>query len=97
MNHEEFFRHPGWDELMRQFRYEIAEARRPAEERILDEIDLRDLLKVSKRTIATLRSEKLITFHKCGKKILYRLSDVLEYINSNRVDADPVKLKSRIK
>lgn len=97
MNNEDFFRHPGWDDLMRRFEYVMAEARRPAEEIILDDVDLCDLLKVSKRTTASLRAEKLIAFSKCGGKILYKLSDVLEYINRNRVDADPVKLKSRIK
>ena len=97
MNNEDFFRHPGWDDVMRRFGYVMAEAKRPAEERILDDVDLCELLKVSKRTTASLRAEKLIAFSKCGGKILYKLSDVLEYINRNRVDADPINAKSRIK
>ncbi len=93
---EEFFKHPGWEEITRQIKYQISEAQRPADEIILDDVDLCRMLKVSKRTTATLRSELQITFYKCGGKILYKLSDILDYINLNKVSAAS-NLKSRIK
>lgn len=93
----DFFRHPGWEEITRQIRYEITQAKRPANEIILDDPDVCQMLKVSKRTTATLRADKDITFHKCGGKILYKLSDVLEYVERNRVEAAPLKSKSRFK
>lgn len=92
----DFFRHPAWEEIIRQIRHEITEAQRPAEQVILDDVDLCHMLKISKRTTATLRAELQITFHKCGGKILYKLSDVLDYINRNRVEAN-LKLKLRIR
>lgn len=93
---EDFFRHPGWEEITRQIKYEISQAQRPPEEIILDDVDLCKMLKVSKRTTAMLRSTQQIAFHKCGK-ILYKLSDVLDYIDRNRVEPDIPQVKSRIK
>lgn len=93
----EFFRHPGWEELIRNIKYEIAQAQRPADQIILDDVDLCKMLKVSKRTTATLRANSEITFYKCGGKILYKLSDILDYVNRNCVNADAAKTKSRIK
>jgi len=93
----DFFRLPQWQELIRNIKYEISRAQRPPDQVILDDPDLCTMLKVCKRTTATLRAEKEIAFHKCGGKILYKLSDVFEYVDKNRVDADPIKAKSRIK
>jgi len=97
MNHEEFFKHPGWEELIRQIKYQIEQAQRPADQIILDDVDLCKMLKVSKRTTATLRANGQITFYKCGGKIIYKLSDVLAYIDRNK-GGDPISnSKSRIK
>ncbi len=93
----DFFRLPAWQELIQNIKYEIAQAQRPSDEIILNDSELSKTLKVSKRTIANLRADKEIAFHKCGGRILYKLSDVLEYVDRNRVDADPIKAKSRIK
>jgi hypothetical protein len=96
LSHEEFFRHPGWGEITRQIKFEIAQAQRPANEIILDDVDLCAILKVSKRTTATLRATKQISYSDCGK-IKYLLSDVLDYINRNRIEADFDVIKSRFK
>src|SRR5947207_11122779 len=91
---EEFFRHPGWEEIRKQFKYEVSQAQRPANEIILDDVDLCAILKVSKRTTAKLRATNQIAYSNCGK-IQYLLSDVLEYIKRNRIEADFTKIKSR--
>jgi len=93
----DFFRLPQWQELIRNIKYEIAQAQRPPDQIILDDPELCKTLKLSKRTIASLRADKEIAFHTCGRRILYKLSDVLEYVDKNRVEADPIKAKSRIK
>jgi hypothetical protein len=70
-SYEEFFKLPGWEEIIRQIRFEISQAQRPAEEIILDDIEL------------------------CNQ--YYKLSDVLEYINRFRIEANSNQFKSRIK
>lgn len=92
----DFFRHPGWEEITRQIKYEISQAQRPPDQIILDDIDLCKMLKICKRTAAMLRSTKQIAYHKCGKNF-YKLSDVLDYIDRNRVEPDIPQIKSCIK
>jgi len=71
----------------------LANACRPPEQQILDDVDLRAFLKVSKRTTAYWREKGLITFSKLGGKIFYRLSDVLSLIKQNEVPAVNSNLK----
>lgn len=59
---------------------------------ILDDVDLRNLLKISKRKAAYLRSERKIAFSKDGGKIYYLFSDVLDYLKRSRVDIISNKL-----
>lgn len=96
MNYEDFFRHPGWEEILKQFKYEISQAQRPSNEIILDDMELCRVLNCSKRTTATLRSTGQISYHQCGK-IQYLLSDVLVYLKNNRVEAREIITKSRFK
>jgi hypothetical protein len=93
---EEFFKHPGWGEICRQIKFEISQAQRPASEIILDDVELCEKLKISKRTSADMRDKKEIKFSKPRGKVLYILSDVLEYVNSHKAETNE-PLKSRFK
>mgnify|MGYP000894114008 CR=1 FL=1 len=93
-SYEEFFKLPGWQEFILQVRHEIAQVHRPADQIILDDVDLCNLLKLSKRTTAELRAQRQIVFYKCGGRILYKLSDALDYIDRNRIElGSPIKSK----
>lgn len=94
---KEFFRHPAWEELLRNIKHEISQAQRAPDQIILDDVDLCNLLKLSKRTTATLRANNEITFYKCGGKILYKLSDALAYVERHKIGAKSNSIKSRIK
>lgn len=66
---------------------------RPANEIIYDDVDVRNMLKVSKRTLAYWRERGMITFSKLGGKIYYRLSDILALIKQNEIPAVTSNLK----
>lgn len=78
------------------FRYELSQTQRPANEIILDDVDLMKLLKVSKRTTAGLREKKIINYYKVGGKIFYKLSDVLALIEKNKVTSTNDTLRIKI-
>jgi hypothetical protein len=63
----------------------LEKIRRPANETILDDVDVRGLLKVSKRTLAYWRERGIITFSKVGGKIYYRLSDILVLLKQHEI------------
>lgn len=65
----------------------IENVHRPPEHIILDDVDLRNYLKISKRTSAYLRERGEIIYSKLGGKIYYRLSDVLMLIKKYEVSA----------
>jgi hypothetical protein len=60
---------------------------KPPEYIILDDVDLRNFLNVSKRTVAYWREKREITYSKLGGKTYYRLSDILDLIKKNEVTA----------
>jgi len=60
---------------------------RPPDQTILDDVGLRDMLKMSKRSTAYLREKGLITYSKIGSKIYYRLSDILSFLKQNEIPA----------
>lgn len=93
---EDFFRHPGWEEIIKEIQYQISQSKRPPSEIILDDVDLCIMLKCSKRKTAELRANKEIAYSKTGK-VYYLLSDVLAYIERNRIEADCPTLNSRFK
>jgi len=65
----------------------IEQFARPPEQIIIDDVALREMLKMSKRSTAYLREKGLITYSKIGSKIYYILSDVLLFMRSNQVKA----------
>jgi hypothetical protein len=58
----------------------IDQLARPPDQIILDDVQLREMLKMSKRSTAYLREKGLITYSKVGSKIYYLLSDVLIFL-----------------
>ncbi|HSZ85754.1 MAG TPA: hypothetical protein VK787_06970 [Puia sp.] len=79
-------------EILALIREEMSRNHRPAHEVILDDVDLRQLLKVSERTTASLRAKNMITYSKPGK-VYYLLSDVLKMMENHRVEAVPDNLE----
>jgi hypothetical protein len=65
----------------------------PPEQIIYDDVDLRNFLKVSKRTTAAWREQGIITFSKLGGKLYYRLSDILLMIKQHEIPAVTSNLK----
>jgi hypothetical protein len=84
---------PELEQLVNLIRTEIQQAQRQPEEVIIDDVSLREMLKVSKRTTANWRERGFITFSKLGGKIFYRLSDVLMLIKQNEIPAVRTTLK----
>jgi hypothetical protein len=61
----------------------IEKSNRPAEEVILDDLDIQTLLKVSRRTSLNYRKSGVLPFHQINKgKIFYILSEVITAIKS---------------
>ena len=87
ISHENFFKTPHAQEFLKELRQELLYAQRPANQIIFDESELCAYLKISKRHAANLRSSGAITYSKAGGKLYYKLSDVLEYIDRNKVNA----------
>ncbi len=83
-------------EIAEIFRHELNEAKRPAEEFILNDAELCRMLKVSKRTTATWRSDNVLAYHKIGGIIFYLYADVLKMIRENRVEPIQDNLKIRL-
>ena len=58
----------------------IEKHHRPANEVILDDVDIRTLLKISRRTALEYRRSNLLVYHKIENKIYYFLADVINFI-----------------
>lgn len=56
---------------------------RPASEVIIDDVDLRNLLKISRRMSLEYRRKGIIKFYKIENKILYILEDVIEGLKTH--------------
>jgi hypothetical protein len=92
---EIFRRFPELQEFLVAIRHEVNQFHRPPNQVIWDDVDLRENLKVSQRTTATWRQEKLITYSKVNGKVFYKLSDVLDFIEKYKIPAitDTLKIK----
>jgi hypothetical protein len=67
-----------------QIKQLIEKFARPASEILLDDVDLRNLLKVSRRTALEYRKRKIFPFYKIDNKIYYILSEVISGIKEKR-------------
>lgn len=65
----------------------------PPDRVIYDDVQLREFLKISKRTTAYWREKGLITFSKLGGRIYYELSDILSFLKAHQITAIDDKLK----
>ena len=83
-------------ETVRSLRTEIINAKRPPEQVLLDDVDFRELLKISKRTAAGYREQGIITYSKVQGKIFYKLSDILEFVDSYKIPTIQTKLKIKL-
>lgn len=88
-------RFPELAEALLELKEEIKQVSRPPEEKILDDVELREMLKVSKRTTATWRQKGLIKHYRLEGKCFYILSDVLDALKQNTVN--PIKTQLKIK
>ncbi|RZK09642.1 MAG: DNA-binding protein [Flavobacterium sp.] len=82
-------------QTLEELRAEIREFARPAEEQLLDDVQLCELLHVSKRTVATWRQKGLIKHSWLLGKCYYKYSDVLAAIEANAIS--PMKNQLKIK
>ena len=71
-----------WDALKALMREFIEKNSRPANEVILDDVDLREMLKISRRTALSYRQSKKLVYFKIENKIYYFLSDILNFIKT---------------
>ena len=84
-----FDRYPDLKELIRAFRHEMQQAQRPSNEVILDDVDVMKLLKISKRTLCTLRARHEIPFYqpRPHSSSYYILADILEWLNESKIES----------
>ena len=88
-----FKQNPQLEEMLRILLLEVERIKRPATEVILDDLDLQNVLKCSKRKTAELRAEGKITYSKPDGKVLYFYSDVIDYAKKNQVKATDDNLR----
>jgi len=75
----------------------ISQVTRPPEEVILDDQDVQNFLKMSRRQTANIREAGLINYSKPCGKIYYTYKDVLDYANRNRAESNESKKESNDK
>ena len=66
-----------WDSFKERILNLIEKHNRPATEVILDDVDLRNLLKISRRTSLEYRKKGVYKFYKLDGKIFYILEEVI--------------------
>ena len=79
-------------ECLKEINYGFLNASKDPAHIILDDVDLRNLLKISKRKAAYMRSQRLIAFSKDKGKVFYTMADVLDYLKRHRTDVVSSKL-----
>lgn len=96
--HTIFQRYPDLKEFLRILQYEIQQAQRPANEIVLDDQKVMEILKISKRKLQYLKSQRVIPYHtpKSGNRTYYLLSDILDWLKTNRVENISAQLRIKI-
>lgn len=59
----------------------------PLSEKWLDNQEVMQLLKISKRTLQTYRDENLLSFSQVGNKMYYNTKDIEAFLKSNYIKA----------
>lgn len=93
--HPIFTRYPDLKEFVKILRHEIQQAQRKAEEIILDDEKVMQLLNISKRKLQYLKASGEFPYHipGSGNRSYYLLSDILEWIKNGRLESLPVKCR----
>jgi len=81
-------------EYLKEINASILNASKDPAHIILDDVDLRNLLKISKRKAAYMRSQRKIAYSKDHGKIFYTMADVLDYLKRNRTEAISNKISN---
>lgn len=81
--------------LLKEIDARIYNALRPANEVVLDDIQLQEKLQISKRTTASMRDERLIGYSKPSGKVYYTLQDLLDYVKRNRIEPNLKDLENK--
>jgi hypothetical protein len=92
MARNEIFKSPEAQEFIRELKCEVLKFQRPADQVIIDEVELCNILHISKRHAADLRREGKIKYAKDGGKLFYKLSWILDYIDFYKVEPPHSKL-----
>lgn len=93
-HHPIFSKYPELKDILYQFRYEIQQAQRPADEIILDDEDVMRKLKISKRKLQYLKADRIFPFYKLepdSPRTYFLLSDILDTLKKNCIE--PIKPK----
>ncbi len=72
-----------WNELLKRIKEFLDKTHRPASEILMDDVDLREFLKISRRTSLEYRRRKYYPFYKLDGKIYYVLSEVIEGVKKS--------------
>ena len=73
------------EEVLQKHLYNNVCALETENEDILSPKEVCKLLKVSPKTLQTMRDERRIPFSQSGRKIWFLRSDVIQYVNKNRI------------
>ena len=73
-----------WEQLRKEMK-EIRNSLLSSGLEVLDNTDLKKLLKVSERTLATWREEGILPYSKVGGKIYYDPKEIQDVLSRNRV------------
>lgn len=93
-----FKKQPELREFLHLLRHEIQQAQRPANEIILDDESVMRMLGISKRTLQYMKAHRVIPSHRFDKsspRTYYLLSDILDILKENRIEAisNNIKIK----
>lgn len=95
LQHPIFNRYPDLKELVHIFRHEMQQAQRPANEIILNDQSVMKILKISKRKLEYMKAAREIPYSQSKQRscCYYLLSDILAWIEKNRVNIIEPKFK----
>ena len=96
LNYNNIQTYPELVEVLKHIDERVATASCPPEQDIWNNKKLCEELSISVRTAASLRSKKLIPFHKVEGLIFYLKSDVLAMLKRHRVESLGNKLKIKL-
>ncbi len=82
---EIFRKNPDLVEVLNALYYDLQDLQRPPDQQLIDDVDLQKILKISKRTAASYRSQGVLPYSKLGGKVYYLYSDVLRAVLDNRI------------